>query len=57
MKIFDTHAHLLDEAFDADRDELIASLPEKGVTHVMEARSELSSFSDAETIKTEYVRS
>lgn len=37
MKIFDTHAHLLDEAFDADRDELIASLPEKGVTHVMEA--------------------
>ena len=37
MKIFDTHAHLLDEAFDADRDALIASLPEKGVTKVMEA--------------------
>ncbi len=37
MKIFDTHAHLLDEAFDADRDELIASLPEKGVAKVMEA--------------------
>ncbi len=37
MKLFDTHAHLLDEAFDADRDALIASLPEKGLTHVMEA--------------------
>lgn len=37
MNIFDTHAHLLDEAFDADRDALIASLPEQGVTKVMEA--------------------
>ena len=37
MKIFDTHAHLLDEAFDADRYELIGSLPEKGITRVMEA--------------------
>ncbi len=37
MKIFDTHAHLLDEAFDADRFELIASLPERGITNVMEA--------------------
>ena len=37
MKLFDTHAHLLDEAFDADRDELIASLPEKGIAKVMEA--------------------
>lgn len=37
MKIFDTHAHLLDEAFDEDRFELIGSLPEKGITCVMEA--------------------
>ena len=37
MKIFDTHAHLLDEAFDTDRYELIGSLPEKGITRVMEA--------------------
>ena len=36
MKLFDTHAHLLDEAFDADREALIASLPGKGVVHVME---------------------
>ena len=37
MKIFDTHAHLLDEAFDPDRMEVISSLPGKGVTKVMEA--------------------
>ena len=37
MRIFDTHAHLLDEQFDADRETLIASLPEAGIAHVMEA--------------------
>ena len=37
MRIFDTHAHLLDEQFDADREELIAALPEAGIAHVMEA--------------------
>ncbi|MBR0081681.1 MAG: TatD family hydrolase [Clostridia bacterium] len=37
MKLFDTHAHLLDEAFDLDREAVIASLPEKGITKVMEA--------------------
>ena len=37
MRIFDTHAHLLDEQFDADRDSVIASLEEAGVRHVMEA--------------------
>lgn len=37
MRIFDTHAHLLDEQFDADRDSLIASLPEAGIANVMEA--------------------
>ena len=37
MNIFDTHAHLLDEQFDADREQLLVSLPEQGITHVMEA--------------------
>ena len=37
MCIFDTHAHILDEQFDADREELIASLPEAGIAYVMEA--------------------
>ena len=33
--LFDTHAHLNDPAFDADRDGLIRGLPEKGVGLVM----------------------
>lgn len=33
--IFDTHAHYTDYAFDEDRDELLRSLPEKGVRYVM----------------------
>ena len=37
MNVFDTHAHLLDEQFDADREELLVSLPSAGITHVMEA--------------------
>lgn len=37
MRIFDTHAHLLDEQFDADREELLVSLPEAGIAHVIEA--------------------
>ena len=37
MRIFDTHAHLLDEQFDADREELLSSLPAEGIAHVMEA--------------------
>ena len=37
MQIFDTHAHLLDEQFDADREDLLVSLPAEGIAHVMEA--------------------
>ena len=37
MRIFDTHAHLLDEQFDADREQLLVSLPAAGIAHVMEA--------------------
>ena len=41
MDIFDTHAHLLDERFDEDREELIASLANSGVKLVMEACTDL----------------
>ena len=37
MKLFDTHAHLLDERFDIDRNKLIESLPSHGITRVLEA--------------------
>ena len=35
MNIFDTHAHYYDEAFDADRHELLRALPSKGVELVV----------------------
>ena len=41
--IFDTHAHYDDEAFDADRDELLASLPEKNIGLVVDPGCDLSS--------------
>ena len=37
--IFDTHSHYTDHAFDEDRDELVSSLPEKGVRYVTLASS------------------
>jgi len=33
--IFDTHAHYDDEAFDSDRDELLASMQENGISHIV----------------------
>ena len=35
MKIFDSHAHYDDEAFDPDREALIGTLREKGVSEVL----------------------
>ena len=32
QNIFDTHSHYTDAAFDADREQVLASLPEKGVS-------------------------
>lgn len=40
MKLFDTHAHLLDTRFDEDRNELIPSLPQSGVAGFLEACTE-----------------
>ncbi|MDR0937633.1 MAG: TatD family hydrolase [Oscillospiraceae bacterium] len=36
MKIFDTHAHYNDEAFDNDRDALLSSMPENGIERIVE---------------------
>ncbi|MBQ6601705.1 MAG: TatD family hydrolase [Clostridia bacterium] len=50
--IFDTHAHYDDSRFDEDRDELITSLKEKGVSHIVncgcDLRSSLTTLSLAE---------
>lgn len=42
--LFDTHAHLTDEAFDADRDTLLSSFPSYGIRHVVEAACRESDF-------------
>jgi len=36
MKLFDTHAHLLDEKFDVDRSTFVNTLPESGVVGMIE---------------------
>ena len=36
IKLFDTHAHLNDDAFEADRDAVIKCLAEYGVTRVID---------------------
>ena len=36
MELFDTHAHLSDEAFDEDRHSLIPKLFESGVTRIID---------------------
>lgn len=41
--IFDTHAHYDDEAFDKDREELLASLPAHGIGRVVNVSSSLDS--------------
>lgn len=43
MSIFDTHAHYDDEAFDADREALLAALPESGVGLVIDPGCDMDS--------------
>ena len=45
--LFDTHAHLNDSRFDEDRAELLAQLPQRGVTLAMNAGCSLESSKDA----------
>lgn len=42
-KIFDTHAHYDDEAFDEDREALLAELPTQGITRVVNVGASLAS--------------
>ena len=52
--LFDTHAHMDDQAFDADRDELIASLPQQGVGLVMNPGCSLASSKNADVLSRQY---
>ena len=52
--IFDTHAHYDDEAFDADREELLASMPENGVGLIVDPGCDLDSSRRAVEIAEKY---
>ena len=52
--LFDTHAHLDDHAFDADRRELIASLPGQGIGLLMNPGCSFESSRNAIALAEEY---
>ena len=52
--LFDTHAHLDDRAFDADRAELLADLPRQGLALVMNPGCSLSSSRNADALSKQY---
>ena len=54
MMLFDTHAHLNDEAFDEDREQLLSGLAEKGVGLVMNAGCSLVSSREVVEIAKQY---
>ena len=52
--LFDTHAHMDDEAFHADRDTLLASLPQQGLCLVMNPGCSLASSRNASALSQQY---
>ena len=52
--LFDTHAHMDDHAFDADREELLAGLPGQGLTLVMNPGCSLESSRNAVVLANQY---
>ena len=52
--LFDTHAHMDDRAFDADRHELISGLPEQGIGLVMNPGCSLASSRNADALSRQY---
>ena len=54
LKIFDTHAHYDDRAFDRDRDEVLGSLGEKGVAYVVNVGASLEGVKAAAALADRY---
>ena len=54
MMLFDTHAHMDDRAFDEDRAELLAALPDQGLALVMNPGCSLESSRNAVRLASEY---
>jgi len=53
-KIFETHAHYDDEAFDSDRNELLLSLPEEGISTVINVAASLEGVDRTYELTTKY---
>ena len=52
--LFDTHAHMDDESFDADRKELLESLPGQGIALLMNPGCSLASSRNASRLSQEF---
>ena len=52
--LFDTHAHMDDEAFQSDREQLLAALPEQGLALVMNPGCSLASSRNASALSQKY---
>ncbi len=52
--LFDTHAHMDDRAFDADREALLSSLPEAGIALLMNPGCSLASSRNADALSRRY---
>ena len=52
--LFDTHAHMDDQAFDTDRDQLLESFPERGITLLMNPGCSLQSSRNAVALAEKY---
>ena len=52
--IFESHAHYDDEVFDDDRDELLSSMPEQGVSHIVNVAASLRSLTDIKKMMEKY---
>ncbi len=52
--LFDTHAHMDDRAFDADRKQLLQALPENGIAYLMNPGCSLASSRNADALSREF---
>ncbi len=52
--LFDTHAHMDDRAFDADRAQLLAALPQQGIQYLMNPGCSLASSRNADALSREF---
>ena len=52
--IFESHAHYDDDAFDSDRDSLLASLPQNGIEYLINVSADLDSISSTLALAHDY---